>query len=133
MPTIAANLVTRNGTILMLYRSDKNYWELPAGKIEKGENAREAAKREAREEIGVEVKIIEEWQPFQISFDHEGRNFSTRGFMSEIAEGKPEIQEKQFSKLDWFGTSEIEELDLAPNLEMIEEELKQLLKQETVS
>ena len=45
------------GEILFIYRNDK--WDLPKGKIEKGEGKEEAAIREVEEECGVEVLLKE--------------------------------------------------------------------------
>lgn len=39
------------------YSSDRTQWEIPGGKLEEGESAAEAAKRELCEELGVEVVI----------------------------------------------------------------------------
>ena len=44
------------GEYLFIYRSDK--WDLPKGKIEKGEKVNEAAVREVEEECGITVKKI---------------------------------------------------------------------------
>lgn len=111
----------------MLYRSDKGYWELPAGKVEDDESVKEAAKREAREEIGTDVEIKEEWPAFRVSFEHEGRSFLARGFFSEPEE-RPEIQEERFSVMDWVSATELEGIHLAPNLDVIKDELKKILE-----
>ena len=53
----AGGLVIKNGKVLMIYRLGK--WDLPKGKLEKGESIEEGALREVEEECGVKVKIIE--------------------------------------------------------------------------
>lgn len=44
--------------IAMIYVSNKNYYKLPGGKIEKGEDKIIALQRECREEIGCEIEVI---------------------------------------------------------------------------
>jgi 8-oxo-dGTP pyrophosphatase MutT (NUDIX family) len=43
------------GTLLLVHRDDGDYdhWELPGGKVERGESALDAAVREIREELGM--------------------------------------------------------------------------------
>jgi 8-oxo-dGTP diphosphatase len=55
-PAIAAAVIVRDGSVLLVRRrvaEDSLSWQFPAGKVEPGESAREAAVREAREEAGV--------------------------------------------------------------------------------
>ena len=47
-----------NGDYLFIYRNDK--WDLPKGKIEKGERVKIAAVREVEEECGIKVGSIDE-------------------------------------------------------------------------
>jgi 8-oxo-dGTP diphosphatase len=56
----AAYVVLRRGDeVLMLLRANTGYkdgyWAVPAGHVEKGESVLEAAVREVREEVGVEI------------------------------------------------------------------------------
>ena len=47
-----------NNELLMIYRNNK--WDLPKGKIEKGETPKQCALREVEEETGVEkLKILD--------------------------------------------------------------------------
>ena len=46
------------GQYLFIYRNDK--WDLPKGKIEKGEKVKKAAVREVEEECGIKVSKLEE-------------------------------------------------------------------------
>jgi 8-oxo-dGTP pyrophosphatase MutT (NUDIX family) len=47
----AGGVVVRKNKILFIYRNEK--WDLPKGKIDRGETAREAALREVEEECGI--------------------------------------------------------------------------------
>ncbi len=51
----AGGLVRKKDKFLMIYRMKK--WDLPKGKIEKGEKTRKAAAREVEEECNVTVKV----------------------------------------------------------------------------
>ncbi|TWD72507.1 ADP-ribose pyrophosphatase YjhB (NUDIX family) [Kribbella amoyensis] len=56
----AAYVVLRRGDeVLMLLRANTGYmdgyWAVPAGHVERGESVLEAARREVREEVGVEI------------------------------------------------------------------------------
>ncbi|UII27272.1 NUDIX domain-containing protein [Fulvivirga maritima] len=51
----AGGLVRKKDKILMIYRLKK--WDLPKGKLDKGESIREAAVREVQEECNVKVEL----------------------------------------------------------------------------
>ena len=114
---LAGNLIIENGKVLLLYREDSEHWEVPGGKVENDENPTEAAVREAREEIGVDVELR---KPFYSGeFQHEDQICLWHGYLAEIVDGEPEIQEKKFGKLGWFEASELDDLELAPNIRLI--------------
>jgi 8-oxo-dGTP diphosphatase len=57
-PTIAAAVITHDGKLLLVKRRVKEgtlSWQFPAGAIEEGESASQAAVREAKEETGLVV------------------------------------------------------------------------------
>lgn len=49
-----------NNQIGLLYVKKKNYYKLPGGGVETGEDAEAALRRECKEELGVEIRIIKE-------------------------------------------------------------------------
>ncbi len=51
----AGGIVEKDGKLLLIYRKKK--WDLPKGKLDKGENIEDCAVREVEEETGVKVKI----------------------------------------------------------------------------
>lgn len=121
---LAGNLIIEDGKILLLYRKDEQHWEVPGGKVEEGESPTEAAVREAEEEIGVEVELR---KPFYSGeFQHRSRMFLWHGYVAGIVDGEPEIKEDKFGEMEWFDGSELNELELAPNLEMVLPGLRKL-------
>lgn len=144
MIELAGNLIIEDGKILLLYRRDEEHWEsqrsseeescstnnpegcwgVPGGKVEEDESPTEAAVREAKEEIGVEVDLE---KPFYTGeFEHDGKLFLWNAYVAEIGDGEPSLEEEKFEKLEWFEGSELDELDLAPNIEMILPALRKL-------
>lgn len=53
----AGGVVEKGNKTLMIYRRKR--WDLPKGKLEKGETLEEGAKREVEEECNVKVEVIE--------------------------------------------------------------------------
>lgn len=121
---LAGSLIVENGKILLLYRKGEKHWEVPGGKVEEDESPTEAAIREAEEEIGVEISLQ---KPFYTGeFQHNGEMFMWNGYVAEIENGEPEVQEDKFDRVEWFEGQELDEIKLAPNLEMILPALRKL-------
>ncbi len=57
-PTVDIIIYTPEGQVVLIERKNSpKGWALPGGFVDYGESVEEAAKREAREEIGVEVEL----------------------------------------------------------------------------
>jgi len=58
---VAAALIAREGRILVTQRKEGDdrslLWEFPGGKVEEGEEPRQAVERELREELGIEGEV----------------------------------------------------------------------------
>jgi ADP-ribose pyrophosphatase len=86
--------------------AEKDLWELPAGRIDKGENALQAAKRELREETGYEakkwVKLISYWaSPGYVA---EKMNL----FLAQnLTAGKPHPMGDERIETEWFSRKKI--------------------------
>ncbi|WP_291962045.1 NUDIX hydrolase [Maribacter sp.] len=101
----------REGKVLFIYRNDK--WDLPKGKLDKGESIEECAVREVEEETGVKGLVIDRYirTTYHI-FKRNGVNKLKQVYWYEMRtnfEGKlkPEKKEGIF-KVRWKGPDKIE-------------------------
>ena len=126
MKQLAGNVIIEDGKILLLYKKDENHWEVPGGKAEENESPTEAAVREAKEEIGLEIDLE---RPFYTGeFQYQDQIFEWSGYISSI-DGEPKIQEDKFEQLKWFSEKELKECEeLAPNIRMVESGLRRFLE-----
>jgi A/G-specific adenine glycosylase len=71
---IAVAIVWHTGQVLIARRPEDGLlgglWEFPGGKIEPGEGAAEAARREVREEMGVEIEVGEQVASVDHAYSH---------------------------------------------------------------
>ena len=112
---------------LFIYRLDK--WDLPKGKIEKGEGIRDAALREVEEECGINNLTINNALPetFHI-YKHKEKMIFKRTYwfdMSSDFEGElvPQLEEN-ITKVEWLTDAQIEEKVLKNTYASINELLR---------
>ncbi len=99
-------IIKHNNEILLLKRSyGEKVWTLPGGAISKNESPEDAARREAKEEIGINLEDILQYG----SFRHEGKNI--KDFVYVFA---AEVQNKSFNsnsyeieEAQWFDIEDL--------------------------
>jgi ADP-ribose pyrophosphatase YjhB (NUDIX family) len=78
-PTLAASAACfRGGKILIAKRIRPALWSLPGGRIEPGESPEEAARRELKEETGVEAEIVGLAGEREVTLKDEGGGVAAR-------------------------------------------------------
>jgi 8-oxo-dGTP diphosphatase len=107
-----------SGKVLLLHRNTRTLqqWELPGGKVEQGESARDAVIREAKEELGVAIEVGA--QLGSASFTYDMKEWMYFWFEATIGDQVPSIGEPE--KFDEVSSWHVEELagrkDLSLNI-----------------
>jgi ADP-ribose pyrophosphatase YjhB (NUDIX family) len=57
VPAVSAIVPDGDGRILLIRRTDNNYWSIPGGGLEPGESVRQATVREVMEETGIACEV----------------------------------------------------------------------------
>lgn len=105
-----------NGKVLLLHRNtpERKQWETPGGKIEEGEDPMAAAKREAKEELGVEAEIIGEIG--RKEFKEDNYEMGYVWYRAKIVSGEPKPIEGKHDKAEYFSWEELKSMnDISPN------------------
>jgi len=104
----AGGVVVKDGKWLFMFRRKK--WDLPKGKLDKGENSKTAALREIEEETGVKGlirdKICTTWHTYTLNNNRILKR--TKWYLLDCVDDstmQPQAEE-QIEKLDWYTQAE---------------------------
>ncbi|HWV29916.1 ADP-ribose pyrophosphatase YjhB (NUDIX family) [Dyadobacter sp. BE34] len=108
----AGGVVVKDGKWLFMYR--RKMWDLPKGKLDKGENSKVAAIREIEEETGVKAlirdKICTTWHTYTLNNSRILKR--TKWYLLDCLDDSqmsPQAEE-QIEKLDWYEPSDVKPL-----------------------
>lgn len=122
MQTVVGVAVVRDGLVLAAYRPGPDGgWEFPGGKVEPGETEEQAAVREIREELDLEIKIGASLGP-PVGISERSR---LHVYLASIVAGEPVLREHE--ELRWFDRDELDESAwLVPDRPFVRELRRQL-------
>lgn len=106
--TLTLVFFVRENEILLGYKKrgfGAGRWNGFGGKVEKGENIEEAARREAREEAGLEITALEKRAIHQFSFVGNPEILEVHTFWVSKWTGAPKETEEM--RPEWFALSDI--------------------------
>jgi len=119
MKRVVAALIVKDGKILVCQRTKHQTmplkWEFPGGKIEEGEQARDALRRELEEELGIDATIGDEVSRIRHEY-RSGNSVELRFFAVHDFRGK--LENRIFRDMQWA-----ERKDL-PSFDFLEADLK---------
>lgn len=115
-----------NGEILILKRhpkskTDPEMWELPGGKVEKGENFTDALIREIKEETNLDGEVGDFGEAVQNDYSHK-RTVQLIMYLDDV-KGEVEISEEHTDWM-WASIDKIKTLEISTSLKKILEKRK---------
>ena len=119
--TMRGIVKNENGEILLLKRHPKSIhgpekWELPGGKVDKGEFFDECLVREIKEETNLDAKVGDFCEAIQDDYFHK-RTVQVIMYLIDV-KGEVEISEEHVD-FRWTNVEEIKDLDITPSLKKL--------------
>ncbi len=111
-------VIVEDGKVLLNQHGDTEFWKFCGGRVENFDNTLiEAAKREVREEMGIEIEILDE-NPFLLHTTKETPEgkidvILVHYLAKRVGEIKPGADIREWK---WIPLEELKEKNLAPNI-----------------
>lgn len=109
--TFGVKVVIRNGGEVLMIKNSYggwNKWMFPGGGVNKGENFEEAAKREIKEEVGVD--LIDVRKVGEYTSNKEYKKDTVFVFLSEVSSKNFKLDNKEIAEAQWFGLDNLPEI-----------------------
>lgn len=95
-------IIIENNKVLLVYEKNGNFWGFPKGHMEKGENEIETALREVKEEVGLDVEIIDKEKRYILNYIIRDEIDKTTVLYLAIPKNKEIVmQESEIEKVKW--------------------------------
>ena len=112
MKRVVAGLIVKDGKLLVCQRTRHQTmplkWEFPGGKIEEGEQPRDALRRELEEELGILATVGDEVRRIQHEYPNGGmvelRFFIVRAYQREL-------ENRIFKDMQWADPKDLPKFD----------------------
>src|SRR5437879_13130227 len=119
MKRVVAALIVKDGKILVCQRTKHQTmplkWEFPGGKIEDGEQPRDALRRELEEELGIDATIGDEVS--RIRHEYKSGNSVELRFFA-VHDFRGELKNRIFRDMQWADRKDL------PSFDFLEADLK---------
>ena len=138
-PTIMVSVAfcfNKDKELLLVKQKDRDYWSPPSGEVEKNETPGQAAIRETKEEIDLNIKVVKTLGPI-IKWQNEYQNavLILFHFLCEIEKGKIKCMKTDEPQYDvvgykWAKLEDVKQgkIKIAENVLSLANELKENLK-----
>jgi 8-oxo-dGTP pyrophosphatase MutT (NUDIX family) len=110
-------VIVENNRVLLDISSGDTFWKFCGGRPMENENLAETAIRRAKEELGIDIKILDQqpflWHTIKNSGSEQTDIILAHYLASYTGEIVPGVD---VAKWQWISISELQNFDLAPNI-----------------
>lgn len=111
---VVAGAIIKNNKVFACQRGNKGKtafkWEFPGGKIDPGETPQQALKRELKEELSIQVEVMELLTSIVDEYDDVILHIDT--YRCVLIKGEPTLSEHV--AMQWSNKSELDQLEFSP-------------------
>ncbi len=110
---VVAAIIIKDGKVFATqrgYGEFKGGWEFPGGKVEPGEDPKEAIAREIREEMDTEIEVGELFDT--VEYDYPSFHLSMDCFLCSVISGKLTLLEHEDAK--WLSADMLDSVEWLP-------------------
>lgn len=94
-------IIIKNNKVLLIYEKTSKYWGFPKGHMEGEENELETAKREVKEEVGLDVEINQD-KRYELHYITDNKiDKTTVLYIATPKNKKITMQESEVEKVEW--------------------------------
>jgi 8-oxo-dGTP diphosphatase len=115
---VAAAVLVEHGRVLLTQRKAGTHlagaWELPGGKVEAGEDPRDALRRELREELGIEASVGDIFEVTFHRYDDDDKAVLLLFYEAVRAPESPEPQALDVAAFRWARAADLHDEDFPP-------------------
>ena len=120
LPSVSVLPVDRAGRLLLVrHVGHHDGWGILGGAVEIGESPAQTAVREAREEIGVEIRLVRLLDvlggaDYEVSYPNGDRvAYVAAVYEAAIIDGSPAVRDDELSHVAWFAPEQLAALNLS--------------------
>jgi ADP-ribose pyrophosphatase YjhB (NUDIX family) len=120
LPSVSVLPVDHAGRLLLVrHAGHDDGWGVLGGAVEVGESPADAAVRETREEIGVDVRLVRLLDvlggpDYQVSYPNGDRTaYVTAVYEAAITNGSPAVADDELTDIAWFTPEQLPRLELS--------------------
>ena len=122
-------VIIENNKVLLILQQNDAYWGFPKGHVENGETEIETAKREVKEEVGLDVKIDESKRYVTNYIVRNEIDKTSVFYMATPIGGKIQKQDSEVKEVKWCTFEEALTLITFDNLKEVLRNVTEDLKQ----
>lgn len=120
---VVAAIIQRDGLVYATQRGYgewKDWWEFPGGKVEPGESCEAALIREIREELTVEIQVVQ--RLCTVEYDYPTFHLVMHCYFCKLASGHLTLLEHEAAR--WLSQQELDAVEWLPADKVVVEKLK---------